>query len=172
MRLSCRHCRCPQTLCSGGPNGPEAGRSEPAPAGSISAKGTLSTSAPDGRSSHPGADQSPHLSPASTLRREGRRDCEGHLRRGVPGTIQARCGDGGVRLSERRRGSSNVSVPENDSGKSKNTFRWDPTNSNLGAGDSDPVFHPYTTAEPHSPVGKSLRATFDGASCPAYSCWP
>jgi hypothetical protein len=27
---------------------------------------------------------------------------------------------------------------------------------------SDPVSHPYTTAEPHSPVGKSLRAAFDG----------
>src|SRR5262249_18269469 len=39
---------------------------------------------------------------------------------------------------------------------------WDPTNSSRGAGDSEPVFHPYTTAEPHSPVGKSLRATFDG----------
>jgi len=29
-------------------------------------------------------------------------------------------------------------------------------------GDSDPVLYPYTTAEPHGPVGKSLRATFDG----------
>src|SRR5262249_27773885 len=41
-------------------------------------------------------------------------------------------------------------------------FRWGPRESNCGAGDSDPELWPYTTAEPHSPVGKSLRATFDG----------
>src|SRR5262249_32061154 len=48
---------------------------------------------------HPGADQSPHLWPASTFWREGCRDCAGDLRRSVSGPVSARCGDGEVRFA-------------------------------------------------------------------------
>src|SRR5262249_5063189 len=99
---------------------------------------------------------------------EGGSDGEGHLRRSVPAALRAGRGD---REEVASRDDHRLGV-EKYFRTITRYFDGDPTNTSCGAGDSDPVLYPYTTFEPHSPVWKSLRATFDALLSGRLPCGP